>query len=214
MTQYTVKAFFFCTFIQIDKYKTQKRNNKNLFIVPLDEFFDAKYDKILNNLFLTWDIGLLSTEHAFKDQNVQTFLKRSDLQFDVVILEQFFHDSWLLFAHKFKAPIVTISTLGHADYFDSAMGFVTPSAFVPHSVLALNDDMTFFERCQNLFWTTADSIIRHYYYMREMQRMANKYLPGLEGISIFIILFKLSHHIECHQQCRSTSLFWGRIKCR
>lgn len=147
----------------------------------MDEYFEAKYDKMIYNLYLTWDIGLLSTEHAFKDHNVQSFMNQTDLKFDVVILEQFFHDSWLLFAHKFQAPIVTISTLGHANYFDSAMGLVTPSAFVPHSVLALNDEMTFWERCQNLFWDSIDVLIRRYYYMREMQKMADVYFTDLEG---------------------------------
>lgn len=140
-----------------------------------------KYDSVLNNLFLTWDVGLLSTEHAFKDVNVQKFLKSNNLTYDVVILEQFFHDSWLLFAHKFQAPIVTIATLGHADYFDSAMGLETPSAFVPHSVLALNDEMTFWERCQNLYWTTVDTVLRKYYYMANMQIMADTYFTGLDG---------------------------------
>lgn len=112
---------------------------------------------------------------------MQAFLNRQDLQFDLVILEQFFHDSWLMFAHKYKAPVVTIATLGHADYFDSAMGFATPSAFVPHSVLPLNDQMNFMERCQNLFWSIFDAIVRRYYYMREMQKMADTYFTGLEG---------------------------------
>lgn len=163
-----------------------------------------KYDSVWNNLFLTWDVGLLSTEHAFNDHNVQTFLNRTDLKFDVVILEQFFHDSWLLFAHKFKAPLVTISTLGHADYFDSAMGFKTPSAFVPHSVLALNDEMSFWQRCQNLYWTSVDAVLRKYYYMRRMQEMADKYLKDLEGLKHFKVL---SLQINCDQVNLSAYIF-------
>lgn len=140
-----------------------------------------KYDSTWNNLFLTWDIGLLTTEYALQDRNVQALLNRTDLKFDVVILEQFFHDSWMMFAHKFKAPLITIATLGHADYFDNAMGFETPSAFVPHSVLALNDDMTFWQRCQNLFWTSVDKVLRRYYYMAKMQAMADKYFTNLDA---------------------------------
>lgn len=140
-----------------------------------------KYGSTWNNLFLTWDIGLHITEHAFQDGGVQALINSTDQKFDLVILEQFFHDSWLLFAHKFKAPVVTIATLGHSDYFDSAMGFVTPSSFVPHSVLALNDEMSFFERCQNLFWTTVDTVLRRFYFMAKMQEMADKYFTNLDG---------------------------------
>lgn len=150
-----------------------------------------KFDNTLNNLFLTWNIGLLTTEHALKVPSVQAFLNKTDVQFDVIVLEQFFHDSWLMFAHKFKAPIVTIATLGHADYFDNAMGLETPSAFVPHSVLALNDDMSFWERCQNLFWTNVDKLLRKYYYMVKMQEMADTYFKGLSGMFVcnrFIVI--------------------------
>lgn len=149
-----------------------------------------KYDNVLNNLHLTWDIGLYSTEHAFKDPNVVAFMNRSDLHFDVVVLEQFFHDSWLPFAHKFNAPIVTIATLGHANYFDHAMGFLTPWAFVPHSVLTYTDNMSFVERCVNVYWGLVDAFLRKYYYMAKMQQMANTYFTGLDG-NIFATIYYL-----------------------
>lgn len=133
-----------------------------------------KFDSVWNNLFLTWDIGLKSTEHAFKDKNVAAFINRKDLRFDVVILEQFFHDSWLPFAKKFDAPMLTIATLGHADYFDNAMGLLTPS-YVPHHVLTFTDQMTFYERCVNSFWRLTDFFLRKFYYMEKMQEMADRY---------------------------------------
>lgn len=137
-----------------------------------------KYDSVLNNLFLTWDVGIKSTEHAFQDDNVAALIKRTDLQFDIVILEQFFHDSWLPFAKKFNAPMLTIATLGHADYFDNAMGLMTPS-YVPHHVLMFTDNMTIFERFFNLFWRQTDFILRKYCYMAQMQRMADKYFKNV-----------------------------------
>lgn len=47
-------------------------------------------------------------DYAFQSANVQQFIHRTDLHFDVVINEEFFGDSFLMFAHKFKAPIVTM----------------------------------------------------------------------------------------------------------
>lgn len=135
-----------------------------------------KYDSVLENLFLTWDVGLKSTEHAFQDKNVATFLNQTDKkEFDVVVLEQFFHDSWLPIAQIFNAPLITIATLGHADYFDSAMGLLTPS-YVPHHVLTYTDHMNFFERCVNVFWRVTDAFLRKHYYMAKMQNMADRYL--------------------------------------
>lgn len=154
-----------------------------------------KFDSVLSNFYLMWDVGLYSTEHAFNDRNVAAFMNRSDLHFDVVVLEQFFHDSWLPFAHKFKAPIVTIATLGHANYFDHAMGFLTPWAFVPHNILTFNDNMSFFERLCNVYWGLVDAFLRKYSYMAKMQQMAEKYFTGLDG--------KYSHLFSINWSCMS-----------
>lgn len=96
-------------------------------------------------------------------------------------MEYFFHDSWLPFARKFHAPIVTMATLGHADYFDHAMGLITPWSYVPHSMLLYTDQMSFFQRCYNVGLSLLDTILRRYYYMTKMQQMAEKYFTGLDG---------------------------------
>lgn len=51
----------------------------------------------------------ISADYALSTENVQSFMNRKNLTFDVVINEEFFHDSFLMFAHKFNAPIITIS---------------------------------------------------------------------------------------------------------
>lgn len=47
-------------------------------------------------------------EYAFENPNVHKLIHSTDLQFDVIINEEFFGDSFLMFAHKFKAPTITI----------------------------------------------------------------------------------------------------------
>lgn len=46
--------------------------------------------------------------HFYKSENVQTFIKSTEHEFDVIVAEEFFIDSFLMFAHKHKAPVVTI----------------------------------------------------------------------------------------------------------
>lgn len=46
--------------------------------------------------------------YAWENANVQKFVKSSGLHFDVIVAEDFYSDSFLMFAHKHKAPIVTI----------------------------------------------------------------------------------------------------------
>lgn len=48
------------------------------------------------------------SDYGLKTSNVQNIIHSTDLHFDLVINADFFHESWLMFAHKFNAPIVTI----------------------------------------------------------------------------------------------------------
>lgn len=50
----------------------------------------------------------LSLDHALADKNVQKFIHRTDLHFDLVINEDIYYDALLAFGHKFKCPVVAI----------------------------------------------------------------------------------------------------------
>lgn len=47
-------------------------------------------------------------QYAFENVNVQKFIHSTEFEFDVIINEEFFADSFLMFGHKFKAPLITI----------------------------------------------------------------------------------------------------------
>lgn len=50
----------------------------------------------------------MSADFALSNKNIQEFIKRTDLHFDLVINEEIYHDVFLMFAKKFNAPVVTI----------------------------------------------------------------------------------------------------------
>lgn len=52
-----------------------------------------------------------SSEHGLNVSNVQKIIHSNDLHFDLVINEDMFHESWLMFGYKFNAPIITICKL-------------------------------------------------------------------------------------------------------
>lgn len=56
-----------------------------------------------------------AAEYAFESAQVKQFLQRDDLDFDLVINEEFFQESFSMFAHKYNAPLVTISKLFSVD---------------------------------------------------------------------------------------------------
>jgi glucuronosyltransferase len=127
-------------------------------------------------------MGLETSEWGLKNPKIQEFIKREDLHFDLILAEQFFQESWLMLAHKFNAPIVTISTYGYSDFFDRIMGSLTPWSFVPHTVIMhYGDSMSFRERCYNFALSAIDAAIRKFYYMPKMEDMARTYFKDLES---------------------------------
>lgn len=118
---------------------------------PKDAIFEMKFSSYVHNLLMWWKVGLMTSEHALQDAKVQELIKSKGKHFDLVIMEQFFHESFLMFAHKFNAPIITVGTFGYADYMDRAMGSVTPYSIVPHIVVPYSDNMSFYERAYNTF---------------------------------------------------------------
>lgn len=71
----------------------------------LIQFKERSLFSIINEMF-----GMVSSNanHSLANKNVQDFIHRDDLHFDVVINEEFFHDSFSMFGHRFNAPVVTI----------------------------------------------------------------------------------------------------------
>jgi hypothetical protein len=49
------------------------------------------------------------SKHGLQTKNVQKFLRDTQNTFDLIILEQHYHESWLMFGEIFEAPIITIS---------------------------------------------------------------------------------------------------------
>lgn len=114
---------------------------------------------------------------------MQQLIRSHTNNFDLVILEQFFHESFLMFAYKFRCPIVTIGTMGFMDHMDFAMGLITPWSIVPHLVLSYTVPMTFKQRAYNTYLSCYDVLIRNWYYLPKMQKMAQQHFQGhVEGI--------------------------------
>lgn len=60
-------------------------------------------------------IGVATTEYALQHPNVQQLLHGENRHYDLILVEQFFQDAFLMFAQKFKAPIVSICKNNNID---------------------------------------------------------------------------------------------------
>uniref|UniRef100_A0A2M3ZEA6 Putative udp-glucuronosyltransferase 1-1 n=1 Tax=Anopheles braziliensis TaxID=58242 RepID=A0A2M3ZEA6_9DIPT len=148
---------------------------------PVEGLFAASQSSDFEKLSMYWDLGINTSRHGLESKPVRQFIARSDLTFDLIVAEQFFQESWLMFAHQYDAPIVTISTYGYSDFFDRIMGLRTPLSFVPHMIFSYEDDMDLLERAYNLFISMYDAYYRENYYLPEQNRMAHEAFADWAG---------------------------------
>uniref|UniRef100_A0A1B0CBS4 Udp-glucoronosyl and udp-glucosyl transferase n=1 Tax=Lutzomyia longipalpis TaxID=7200 RepID=A0A1B0CBS4_LUTLO len=147
---------------------------------PEHLIYELKYRSDFSNLFLIWNVGLLSTKYALEHPKVAQLIRSDSEEFDLVISEQFGQEAFLMFAHKYNAPLVTISTYDFTDYLDLNAGFRAPLSFVPHILLPYTDSMTFTQRTYNLFFTLFDRIVRRIFYIPAQNALITKYFEPLE----------------------------------
>lgn len=77
-------------------------------IFPQQKVFNPQDDPIFSSFVRRAMMGKTISNHCLSNSNVQKFLHRNDLHFDLVINEEFFMDSLLMFGQKFNAPLMTI----------------------------------------------------------------------------------------------------------
>ncbi|XP_031639548.1 UDP-glucuronosyltransferase 1-10-like [Contarinia nasturtii] len=187
-------------------------NSTNYSEVLIDPPFDLKsswtQDKLTDmtdlslfkSILITLSMTKVMNEYAFENPNVQKLIHSSDLNFDVVINEQFFADSFLMFAHKFNAPIITICPFGITDHIDQHMGLITPISNVPHWILPYTDNMSFIERWHNAVASIFDFIMYRFVYLPTEENLAKKYfahlgpLPSLNDLLNSISVVFVNRH--------------------
>lgn len=127
------------------------------------------------------DVGYQSTKHALEDKSVQDLIEREDLHFDGVILEQFYHDAFLMFGHKYNAPLITIGTMGISDFMDRSFGLLTPWSHVPHFVLSWDDNLSLYQRAYNTMLSLKDLYLRYCVYYPKMDELAQLHFAPLKS---------------------------------
>nr|QQJ43251.1 UDP-glycosyltransferase 1-GP [Mayetiola destructor] len=125
------------------------------------------------------NVSIHSSEIGLQSENVQKIIHSTDLHFDLIIKEDFFHISWLMFGYKFDAPVITICTYGHTDYFDRSMGLFTPWSHVPHQLLDYDENMSYSQRIFNLLLSTYDAWLRHWIVLSKQNQIAQQYFSHL-----------------------------------
>lgn len=80
--------------------------------VKVDSLYDLTDISVHQMLMdFLYPLGLQTAEYAFTRDNVMEFLRNDKTQFDLLLAEQFYQEAYLMLAHKYKVPIVSIGEL-------------------------------------------------------------------------------------------------------
>lgn len=80
-----------------------------MILVKQQEIIDTSDGTVFSSILMLNRISKLKNEYTLENANVQKFIKSTGQHFDVIVTEEFFDDALYMLAHKYKAPMVTIS---------------------------------------------------------------------------------------------------------
>lgn len=81
------------------------------YLVKMNTFYEKKDHNHVESLLNIYNIGLATAKHGLESRNVQKLISSHDYHFDIIVAEQFMQESWLMFAYKYKAPVVALSNV-------------------------------------------------------------------------------------------------------
>ncbi|XP_021696236.1 UDP-glucuronosyltransferase 2B1 [Aedes aegypti] len=150
--------------------------------VKVDSLYDLTEISIHQMLMnFLYSLGLETAQHGFTRDNIREFIRSDDSHFDLILAEQFYQEAYLMLAHKYKAPIVTVGTFGFAHYMGPLMGMMNMYSHVPHEFLPFMDKMSFPQRIYNTGVSLYEQFLRTIYYLPRQEAMAKEnfgHLPG------------------------------------
>ncbi|XP_046979442.1 UDP-glucosyltransferase 2-like isoform X1 [Schistocerca americana] len=151
---------------------------------------------------LMFKIGEQFCQELMEDEGVQSLINSQDEKFELLIIEAFFHDCLLAFAHKFKTPIVGACATGAGATWTHAMvGNPYPLSYLPEIGVAYTTNMNLFQRTYNIFSALTFNAYRHYFYLPALDQMVQKYfkdpsIPPLAKLESNTSLMLLNTHFS------------------
>ncbi|CAG9856178.1 unnamed protein product [Phyllotreta striolata] len=107
---------------------------------------------------------------------VRDIVNNQNDHYDLVLL-QYNHiaHGMLPFAHKYKAPLIGLSSMGVYLQIHDALGNPTHPVVNPDYMMGLSGEMSFFERMQSLLFNFWYRAVYYWYFLPNSDKLARKY---------------------------------------
>ncbi|CAH0561450.1 unnamed protein product [Brassicogethes aeneus] len=146
--------------LTIVSYLPQNTVVKNIRDVRLDESLQSfkeiiTFEMLQGSRRFMWEgpvrlkeFAAESCESAFENDNLKKFLKE-DNSFDVILMEYFNSNCLNGLLHKYKAPVIALSSCKIIPWYGRYFGIPDNPAYVPSVFMDYSDKLTFIERLEN-----------------------------------------------------------------
>lgn len=155
--------------------------------------------RCVNLLYFIWNLNVKFCEKVYEHPEVQRLIT-SDEKFDLVITESFGADCFTAFAHKFRAPHITMTSATAMPWHDDEFGNPNHPAYVPIFFLPHTDRMNLQQRILNTLVWAGLKLGRHYFAEMPMQELAQKHfghdMPSLRDIASNTSLLLVNSHFS------------------
>lgn len=110
------------------------------------------------------------------------FLKTKE-KFDVIIVEQFYNDGFKYLGTYFDAPLILYSAMNANSWTNPSVGNSAPPSYVADLLLPYTNEMSFFQRMDNVGLYLVTESVRHFRLMPCLDKIVKEHFPGAPDIS-------------------------------
>jgi glucuronosyltransferase len=156
----------------------------------------------IQRIFIVWEITTLLCNKVLGEPPVQKLIHSDDERFDMIIMEAFYIDCFLGFAHKFKAPVVQVCPFGGSEYVGDVVGNPNPYSYIPDAFQEFSDKMSFSERIKNTLGGLFQQAGRRYYLIPRQEVIMRKYfnytssMPSITDLEKSTALVLVNQHFS------------------
>lgn len=127
-------------------------------------------------------LAVAMVEYTLAEPKVQELIN-SNASFDLVIVEQFWNEAHMGFAHHFKAPLVLFSSIGASEWSNDLVANPSPPSYICHTFAGFSNEMTAIQRARNLVFYLYELFLRHVVMLPKQNELLHRYFPNMPDLS-------------------------------
>lgn len=154
----------------------------SIIILENEDFFKKSMisDGSMNNIEffkIFMNMTLNYVEITFNNQDVQKLINSNE-KFDLIFIDHFFNEAFMIFGHIFNAPIIFFATGGTNCLVDAFVNNPGEYSYVPFKFSGFTDEMTFTERMTNY----CREMISKFFFVdkiaNDQEKLLKRYFPS------------------------------------